>query len=319
VAFEQLGALERAIGALQADAGRYRAGSADDIVGLSCAAYLGRLTLPSAVRDFLIGWWAVVGGTRPEDGAVVDALASIAAHGGVVGLLASLRFTPVEGWSTLAERFSATPGVQTRLEAPVSRIRQLRDAVEVTGPAGALRARHVVVAVPVNALTGIELEPPLPTTTAEAVGANAGRAIKLCLLASGVPPGSLAAGAGEGLAWLIVDRALGDDSLLTGFGWDDNVFDPNDAAHVARALRAFFPGARLEAWDWHDWNADPWSRGTWATAAPGKAELLRHDRFPPFGRICFASSDVARHDPGWIVGALVAGGDAARWVLDEHS
>ena len=46
----------------------------------------------------------------------------------------------------------------------------------------------------------------------------------------------------------------------------------------------------------------------------GRAELLTAERFPPHGRIAFATSDVASHEPGWIEGALVAGAAAARWA-----
>ena len=45
---------------------------------------------------------------------------------------------------------------------------------------------------------------------------------------------------------------------------------PAAHADVERALRAFFPEAELVACDHHDWIADPFSRGTWATAPVGR-------------------------------------------------
>ena len=60
-------------------------------------------------------------------------------------------------------------------------------------------------------------------------------------------------------------------------------------------------------WDWHDWNDDPWSRGTWATATVGEPDLLTPEHFPPHGRVAFATSDIpASIEPGWIEGALVS-------------
>ena len=173
-----------------------------------------------------------------------------------------------------------------------------------------------MLALPVNTLPGIGFDPALPGATAEALGSNAGRARKLWLRARGVPHGVLAAGAGEGLHWMYADRVLDDgDVLLIAFGYDDPAFDPGSHADAERALRAFFPDAELIASDHHDWLADPFSLGTWATAEVGRADLLTAARFPPLGRIAFATSDVAQHEPGWIEGALVAGAAAARWAL----
>ena len=131
-----------------------------------------------------------------------------------------------------------------------------------------------------------------------------------------MPAGVLAAGAGEDLHWLYADRVLDDgDVLLIGFGYEDGSFDPGAHADVERALRAFFPDSELVAADHHDWIGDPFSRGTWATATVGRAELLTAERFPPHGRVAFATSDVATDEPGWIEGALVAGAAGARWAL----
>ena len=74
---------------------------------------------------------------------------------------------------------------------------------------------------------------------------------------------------------------------------------------------------KLVASDRHDWIGDPFSRGTWATATVGRAELLSAERFPPFGRIAFATADVAAEEAGWIEGALRAGAAAARWAAGD--
>jgi monoamine oxidase len=172
-----------------------------------------------------------------------------------------------------------------------------------------------VLALPVNTLPAVVFDPPLPEATAEALGSNAGRARKVWLRARGVPEGVLAAGAGEGLHWMYADRTLADgDVLLIAFGYEDPAFDPDARADVERALHAFFPDAELIASDHHDWITDPFSLGTWATATVGHADLLSAEHFPPHGRIAFATSDVAPHEPGWIEGALVAGAAAGRWA-----
>jgi monoamine oxidase len=317
VPFEELGALDAALAAIGADAVAGEAGAFGERGSLSCAEYLRQLGLPPATREFLAAWWIMIGGTDPERGAVVDALAAIASHGGPSGLLTALRHAPVEGWSALAERLAASPGVRVRYGAEVRSVRQDGAGAEIgLADGSSCRAARMVLALPVNTLPGVAFDPALPGATAEALGSNAGRARKLWLRARGVPQGVLAAGAGEGLHWMYADRALDDgDVLLIAFGYEDPAFDPGSHADAERALRAFFPEADLIASDHHDWLADPFSLGTWATAKVGHADLLTAERFPPFERIAFATSDVAQHEPGWIEGALVSGAAAARWAL----
>ena len=113
---------------------------------------------------------------------------------------------------------------------------------------------------------------------------------------------------------MIGDRELDGDVLMLGFGYQDPAFDPSRCEHAERALHAFFPEAQLVSWDWHDWNGDPWARGTWATASVGAPDLLTPERFRPHGRIAFATSDIASAEPGWIEGALVSGAEAADWA-----
>ena len=309
VPFEQLGDLDRALTTLAADA---EAGTAG---GESFAAYLSRLGLPAEVIEFVTAWWVMIGGTAPDRGAVVDALAVIRSHGGVTGLLTALRHSPVQGWSALSAAMAATPGVELRTGTPAAAVRQDAAGVDVvTGDGDVVHGDLVIAALPVNLLPHVSFDPPLPDGTASAAGTNAGRAIKLWVRARGAPHGALAAGRGEGIHWMIGDRDLDGDVLMLGFGYQDPAFDPSEREHAERALHAFFPEAQLVAWDWHDWNGDPWARGTWATATVGAPDLLTPEHFRPHGRVAFATSDVASSEPGWIEGALVSGAAAAVWA-----
>jgi monoamine oxidase len=231
-----------------------------------------------------------------------------------------LQFAPSAGWSALANAMAQTERLDVRLGARVISLRQESDRIRAgLESGGEVEAAAAVVAMPVNVLPFLDFDPELPPRTAEALGSNAGRALKLWLRASGVPRGVLAAGAGEGLHWLLADRELDGDTLLIAFGYAYPSFDPANRDHVAGSLTAFFPEATLVAWDWHDWNSDASSLGTWATAPVGHAELLDPERFPPHGRIVFATSDVAPREAGWIEGALIAGAHAARSLLSERS
>ena len=98
--------------------------------------------------------------------------------------------------------------------------------------------------------------------------------------------------------------------LALGFGYETHAFDPTSRTAVAEALAAFWPQATLLAHAGHDWNADPFSRGTWLTETPGR--LLPPAAGPvPGRRLILAGADLARREAGWIEGALLSGAEAA--------
>lgn len=316
VPWHEFGALEHALLRVARDAEAVGRGETKT-ASMSATAYIASLDPPPAVRDFLTGWWQLMGGAPPDKGAVVDALGAIASHGGLAGLVTCLAHGPRTGWSTLAEALAGTPGVEVRLEQSVVRVSTDDDGVAVSTVAGTtIRAKAVILAIPLNVLPTIAFDPPLPARVAEAAGKNAGAAVKVLMLVRGVAPHGIAVGVGEGLHWWYVDDEVDGLVRVIGFGWDEPAFDPSERRHIERALAAFFPEARLEAFRSHDWIADPASRGTWLTAPAGALDLLDAGRFRPVGRISFAGSDVAEEEAGWFEGALRSGSAAAHAVND---
>jgi monoamine oxidase len=307
--------LEAALRRLVADADSL--GEADSLAAigsLSFADYLDRLDTSRAVRDFLTGWWAVTGGSEPCSGAAIDGLAAIADHGGLLGVPETLRRSPALGWAAIAESMARHSQAPVRFETELVAV-DWGDVVTLESSNGErITADAAVIALPLNVLDRIAFEPALPERLTESFGKNRGRALKMWLRARGVTPSSLAAGAGRGIDLLLADRAVDGDQLLVGFGPATDRFDPTDGHAVQAALHAFYPDAELLAFDSHDWNADPFSRGTWATAPVGDIDALSHSRFAPVGRVGFASSDFAPDAAGWIEGALAAGQYAATAV-----
>ena len=311
VPWDELGALERALAQISTDASALAHGPVAT-AGLSAAAYIDRLDPTPAVRDFLLGWWQLMGGAPPEEGAAIDALASIASHGGLGGLVACLAHAPAEGWSRLAEALATTPGMDVRLGAEIASVSADDDGVTCTTCDGiSARGRALVLAVPINCLPAIAFQPPLPERIAQAAGSNAGAAVKVVMLVRGVEPHGIAAGIGFGLHWWYLDDRHAGLTCVTGFGWADPAFEPGRRAHVERALDAFFPEAQLVDWQHHDWIGDHCSRGTWLTASAGHTELIDPARFTPTGRIVLAGSDMAAEEAGWFEGALRSGAAAA--------
>ncbi len=315
VPFAEIASLEAALIRVTRDADLVAAGDTA-VGGCSAAEYVERFHPSPALRDFLLGWWQLMGGAPPDRGAVSDALGSVAAHGGLAGLVTCLAHGPADGWSTLAEAMASSPGVQVRLATAVTGVEQTGDGVAcTTGSGDRLVARAAVVAVPLNCLPAIEFSPPLPAPAREAAGANAGAAVKVLMLARGVPPHGIAVGIGPGLHWLYADREIDGETLVTGFGWQDAGFDPARREHVERALTAFYPEAELVELAHHDWIGDPASRGTWLTAPADHTELVDPARFRPAGRLVFAGSDMAEQEAGWFEGALRSGARAAVDVI----
>jgi monoamine oxidase len=302
---------------VQADVAAVAEGVDDPRYRVSLDAYLAGIDATRAVRDLLHGWWSITGGGDPAYGCV-EAILGSEHRDGAIGDLGYLHLAPASGWSALAQAMATAPGVEVRLESVVRTVSQVDDEVTVSTVDGAWRARAAVVAVPVNVLPDVELRPPVPELTRQGFGASSGLAFKVWLLTRGVPVGSLAFGRGHGVHLLYGDRPcgdLGEQTLVVGFGWPVEGFDPTSATDLQRALDVFHPGAELLAHATHDWIGDPASRGTWVNTPADRPEVLRADRFPLHGRVAFATSDFASEEAGWFEGALVSGAAAARTLL----
>jgi hypothetical protein len=125
------------------------------------------------------------------------------------------------------------------------------------------------------------------------------------------------AGMGEGLDWVSTEYVLPEGSLVNCFAPSRADFDSTSVGDVQRAIRVYAPEAEVLAVDSHDWNADPYSNGSWMAYRPGW--LTRHvDAMrEPEGRVIFAGSDIALgFSAGWIDGAIQSGIAAAAEV--EH-
>jgi monoamine oxidase len=292
-------------------AGRAGAAGIEDDVAVS--AWLEELAVPRATRDFVLGWASFMSGAEPGDVSMLEVIALVAQGNGSPGSLADEigeRFE--DGTAALSDAIAADSGAEVRLGAPVVKVAQEHGSVTATVADGTeLEADAAVFAIPLNTLAAVELEPPLAERLASvAVEGHPGRSRKLWLLAEGVSEGLAGVGYGTPFNWLSWEANVGDASLLVGFA-------KSDVEDLEAAVRAYEPAARVLAVDTHDWAADPWSRGTWATSRPGWTSSGAFDGFlRPHGRVVFAGSDLAEKHPGWIAGAIASGRAAARQVLD---
>ena len=310
------GDLERVIVAINAAGRAWTPERNEDV---SVADWLARLDPDPATRDFVYGWCGLMAGADMDVTPISALLGLVAEAGTAYALYSDLAEVFADGTNALADAIAADLGCPAELGRPVVSVAQDDDGVTVTTADGeSLRAAACMLAVPVNVLPRIALDPPLEPDVHDALAAgHACRVTKLWMLASGVPDRMLAAGWGTPLHWLAAQEPAVDEAqLVVGFAIE-GALDASDERAVEAALRAYAPQARVLATHWHDWNADPWARGGWLNPPVGWATRGILPRLAaPHGRVLFAGSDVAAEHPGWIAGAIASGHAQARAALE---
>jgi monoamine oxidase len=319
---------DRAMARIGFDAKRYKAGEMTDLDGkpmttVSLNTYLDRIDAGPEARSHVHAWWTISGNGDPAVISAAEFLSSCAYGGGrPEGMIDKLQHTIVPGAAVLAERMIANSGAELRLGSPVIAIDQSADETVVTLANGRkVHARAAIVCLPINALKAIAFTPELSKPKSAAITrGHGGKAIKVWIKARGVPVGRLATGGDDGLSWMFCERTAEDGTtLIVSFGLADTGFNPDDRHAVAGALQRFFPDAELVAWDWHDWVADPYARGTWVALPADALEMADPGNWQPEGRLAFATSDIAPDQAGWFEGAIIAGETAAQTLLRQSN
>ena len=103
---------------------------------------------------------------------------------------------------------------------------------------------------------------------------------------------------------------------MVGFGYNGALIDPTDAQSVKRAVETVVPEAEVVTSWCEDWNASPYSLGTWTAFRPGQITRLAADSRKAEGHLVFASADVAIGLSGWIDGAIETGTAASAALAD---
>jgi monoamine oxidase len=286
---------------------------------VSTADWLDGLAPSAATRDFIYGWCGLMSGA-PMDVTPISSLLSVVAEGGGAWAMAShLKHVFADGTNALSGALAADLGCPADLRRPVVAIEQGDRGVCVrTFDGETLAARFCVLAVPINVMGSLDVRPGFtrPRSDALATG-HPCRPTKVFMSATGVPDGLIGAGWGTPLHWLTaIGAPHGDDGqLVVGFAMD-GALDVSDPEAVEAALRVYAPQARVRAIDTYNWNADPFSKGAWATPPAGWESAGLVDALAaPHGRVLMAGSDVAVEHGGWIAGAIASGRATAQHAL----
>jgi monoamine oxidase len=323
---EDRSAHEHAVGRIAADAALLQAGKTEDeqgrdIASISFADYLLRIAAPLSTCDLLSAWWTVSGNADKRRAPAAELLASSAYVDGLTeGIAEVWTDTLVGGVTMLSDRMLSRSGAVLYMAQAAKTVIVNADGVSVVTEDGTFhRGRAALLATGLNPLRDIAFEPPLPEPKRGAVRAgHLGCAVKVWVKARGVPVGVLATGGRSEIEWMFSERLAddGEAAMIVGFGVADDGWIPNIPADAVAAMRRFFPEAEVMSVDWHDWNADPFARGTWLAANLEAPDAAAPATWRRDGPLAFASSDFAPDQAGWFEGAIASGEAAAQEILD---
>jgi len=291
--------------------------------GLTITERMDELELDDEERDVLAAELESLAHGRLDEAGAVSVLRWHALSGGSLALTqqAGGRITFRDGTQSLVQAIASGAEFETRLSTPVAAVTRHGGGIEVHTRAGeTLAAKLVIVAVPLNALPGIEFDPPLSDGKQAAIAlGQASRGVKIFIHASGEPVFQNAIKPGHAFGYLDTEILYSDGTqLLIGFGPDAENCDATDLAAVQRQLDEILPGYEALAATAHDWLADEFSRGTWAIHRPGWYTHHHAEMQRPEGAVILAGSDLANGWAGFMDGAIESGLRAGATALDQR-
>jgi monoamine oxidase len=254
-----------------------------------------------------------------DDAGAVSVLRWHALSGGSLALTQQTggRVTFADGTRSLVEAIAGKVAYEKRLSTPVAAVSQADGRVEVHTRAGeTIPAGKAIVAVPLNALGGIEFDPPLSETKRAGIElGQASRGVKIFIHARGEPLFVNGIKPGHPFGYLDTEVIYPDGTqLMIGFGYDADICDAADLAAVQGYLDDIVPGDEAIAATAHDWLGDEFSRGTWAIHRPGWYSDYHAEMQRPEGSVLLAGSDFANGWAGFMDGAIESGLRAGAWA-----
>ena len=271
-------------------------------------------------RSLLESFWTLNFNGRLDDAAFTQALRWVALTNGdwKVNFEACATYKIAGGTRALAEAMWADSAADIALGADVRSIVTADSGVTVRTSAGdSYDADDIVLAVPLQTIDRIAIEPLLPQAVTDAVErGQLGLGTKIWFTIDGEHPPFVAMGAADWpLNFFQSEYVRDGKTFVIGFGRDATAIDPTDIGAVQDALARLLPGLTVVESDGHDWVSDVYAQETWPMHRTGfltssLAELQR-----PFGRVRLAGSDLADGWGGFIDGAIESGLKAARNIL----
>lgn len=230
----------------------------------------------------------------------------------------------------LAEALAASLGSAVRTGMPVARVEHGPDGVTVTANGQRIQARNLLVAVPPGRAGRIAFSPALPNPVAAALDAWASGGVFKALIRY-----EMAFWREKGLSGMVIwhdpaglflceiSRDPGHPELVLFAGGPvADAWRRLGEAVRGEAVRRLVDGLGPDAADFLDltlreWTDDPWSGGGYGDLLKLGASLDAEDTLRQgFGPVRFASSELSSSFPCYVEGAIVAGREGARRILD---
>lgn len=298
--------LQRLAGGLD-PARPWTSGGALELDGRSFADFVAAATRSPSVRHL---WTSLIEGfaTVPaQQLSLLQVVWWVRRAGGVMAALRSGSEFVIDGGAhQIPARLAARLPRQVTTSCPVRAVRQRGGVVEVDAGRHTVRARHVVVAVPLPTLRDITFDPPLPPPASAAVGdLSFGAATKIVARIDGPMPRHRTS-IGDPvlpLAWRIGSTAAAMCPTPNS--------NPTDlATALGRTLDV--PTNTLADIETFAWHAHPWTRGTYLAPRPGALRTQAAGLDPGTAPVWFAAAERSSQ-PTSMEGAL----EAADTVADH--
>ncbi|MGN7860834.1 flavin monoamine oxidase family protein [Microbacterium sp. 22303] len=275
--------------------------------------YVHALNLPARVSDFILAWPTFYFGAYPDKLSTLHVLSWNKGFGSAVGWYLLLVDKFLGGTGVLVEKILSEAPLDIRYGVDVRSIDDDGQRVVVTDADGTqFSARNVIVTAPINTWERISFTPGLPSShQAMSVEKQAGESVKVWALVPKQDDFFFGAGMHTTFKWLASEYTTADGTYLVGFASAEADLDGNDIEAVTRAVQEYLPGVPVLAVDFHDWNNDQFSNGTWMAYKPGQVIAHSAALQVPHGRVYFGNSDLASGWAGWIDGAIESGARVA--------
>jgi monoamine oxidase len=236
------------------------------------------------------------------------------------------------GAQEIAVRMAAQLGDAVLTGSPIERITTSSDGhVEVAGPAGTVRAKRVIVALPPPLCDRIEFDPPLNEDRAAVQRQTRMGALTKCFAVYESPfwredgvSGEAVSDSGPASLTFDVSPPDGSYGVMLGFvGGDDarshtEISEADGRKAVLKGFASLYGPRALKpvAWTHRTWADERWSGGGPVAICPPSV-LSKHGAAlrQSCGPILWAGTETAENWGGYIEGAVVAGERAANEAL----
>jgi monoamine oxidase len=212
-----------------------------------------------------------------------------------------------------------TDGIDVRLSSPATSVNQDDTSVTVTLADGSqLTGRTAILATPVNTWTDVTFEPQLSKVKLKwATHRQPGHSFKTWVLAEHSEAKPMMINVYDPviqMAFPEYETPQGDLFACFGIWHGEDIADPQVMQDSLDRVGG--PKVEVIGVDFHDWNADPYSKGTWNPFPVGwlskdQSEMKRQE-----GRLAFAGADISLSNGGLLEGAVLSGGVAAAEIIE---